>query len=293
MGPYARRVPVEGECRVGVIEALGHLAIWAAMYVVGCAVFAGWLLGSPVGLHTGATIFLITMGTYLLDRVGAWPGLPDRADVVAVPRRVRFLRRVFPGARVLALGVLVVGLVLAAAYGLLVALVVPAAVIGMLVYGHVPGRRRLKDIILVKNLAVALSITALVLVLVLAQGARWSWPALLVTIGAMLLHVLSGAVLCDVDDRHADARRGTRTVPNVLGPGVTWWIADGLSIAGGASILVGAQLGWVTTDRATALAVLPVVATLFLHLARPRHVRNLVDIAFPVAVFLAWVVQNN
>jgi hypothetical protein len=124
-------------------EALGHLAIWAGLYAVGCVAFVFLATGEPMRGRVIAIAFLVTTGTYLLDRVGPWPAWPDRADVASVPRRVRFLRRRVPRVRSIALGLLVVGLAMAASEGLLVALLVPASVAGLLAYGHGPGPSRI------------------------------------------------------------------------------------------------------------------------------------------------------
>lgn len=287
---YPRVVTAKGTSRSGLIEAAGHLALWAGWYALGCALYLAWLMGLSVSPRTLTTVFLVTVGTYLLDRVGPWPAPPDRADVASVPGRVRFLRRAVPQVRIVAALVLVLGCALAVTDGPLVALVVPAAVVGMLCYSHAPDTRRLKDVIVVKNLTVSVSITALVVVLVCAASSGWSWDRLSVASAALLLNVMAGAMLCDLDDRHADARRGTRTIPNTLGPSASWWIADALVAAAAGIVLIGAHAGMLDATHATALALLPLGIALLLHLARPRRVRNLVDIAFPAAVVCAGLV---
>ena len=267
-------------------EALGHLAIWAGLYAVGCVAFVFLATGEPMRGRVIAIAFLVTTGTYLLDRVGPWPAWPDRADVASVPRRVRFLRRRVPRVRSIALGLLIVGLAMAASEGLLVALLVPASVAGMLAYGHGPGPSRIKDVLLLKNVAVATSLVALACVLVAANGS-WEAATLALAGGALWLHVLAGAMLCDVDDAAADARRGTRTFPNVLGVAQTWWTAEVLIFAAGLLLVLAAAAGQVAWSLAWPLAILPIVAMASLHIARPNRIRNLVDLLFPVSVLLA------
>jgi 4-hydroxybenzoate polyprenyltransferase len=186
----------------------------------------------------------------------------------------------------MAIGLLVVGLGLAVAEGLLVSLVVPASVVGMLAYGHAPGRSRIKDFLLLKNIAVATSLMALACVLVAASGspsmASLGWAA-----GAVWLQVLAGAMLCDVDDAAADARRGTRTLPNVLGPQATWWLAEAITAAAGGVVVLAAANAYVPWQLAWLLAGLPLLAVAVLHLIRPERVRDLVDLLFPAAVIVA------
>lgn len=267
-------------------EALGHLAVWAGLYAVGCVVFVFLAIGEPMRGRVIAIAFLVTTGTYLLDRVGSWPAWPDRADVASVPRRVRFLRRRVPRIRSIALGLLVVGLAMAASEGLLVALLVPASVAGMLAYSHGPGQSRIKDFLLLKNVAVATSLVALACVLV-AANSSWEVSTLALAGGTLWLHVLAGAMLCDVDDAVADARRGTRTIPNVLGEAKTWWAAEVLTFAAGLLLVLAAAGGLLAWSLAWPLAIFPLVAVVSLHVARPNRVRNLVDLLFPVSVLLA------
>jgi 4-hydroxybenzoate polyprenyltransferase len=275
------------QARITVIEAMGYLAVWAGFYAVGCVLFVCGVLGVPIHWRPLVIAMLITTGTYLLDRIGGWSSMPDRADLASVPRRVRFLRQRMPRPRSVAVGLLVLGLALAVAEGWVVTLMVPGAVVGMMVYGHLPGGRRLKDRLLLKNAAVAASLTGMAIVLVMAGAPPLEPIAWSVAGGLLLLHVLAGAMLCDLDDRQADARHGTRTLPNTLGPGWTWWVADVLVIAAGALVMLSHTQGWIDSPDAMTLAVLPAAAVLLLHLLRPKAVRDLVDLAFPVAVVLA------
>lgn len=284
-------MPRTGPTRVHPIEAMGHLAVWAGCYAVGCVLFVAAVCGTELPVQGMVVAFLATTGTYLLDRVGIGPGLPDRADVKSVPRRVHFLRRGIPGVRGIALALLVAAVALVAADGWLVAVIVPAAVVGMLAYGHAPGERRIKDVLLLKNIVVSVSLTAMAIVLAHLDGQTWHTTPTLVAAVAIGLHVLSGAMLCDVDDRHADARQGTSTLPNCLGVGGTWWIADALAIGAGGVVLLAIMSGWIDQGHLL-LAVLPPLAILLLHVAQPKRVRNLVDISFPVAVAAAVLISG-
>ena len=272
-----------------MIEAMGYLAVWAGFYAVGCVLLVMGIVGVPIRWRPLAIAMLVTTGTYLLDRVGGWAAMPDRADLASVPRRVRFLRQRMPRPRSVAVGLLVLGLAFAASEGWLVALIVPAAVLGMMAYGHVPKAGRLKDRLLLKNAAVAMSLTGMAIVLVMA-GSELREPLAWSIAGVVLfVHVLAGAMLCDLDDRHTDARHGTRTLPNTLGPAWTWWMADALVIVAGSLLLLAHDQGWIDAPNATRLAIFPAAAVLLLHLTGPRAVRDLVDVAFPLAVVLAML----
>jgi hypothetical protein len=277
--------------RIPLIEAMGHLAVWAGFYAVGCVLFVCGVVEMPVRWRPLLIAVLVTTGTYLLDRVGGWATMPDRADLASVPRRVRFLRQRMPRPRSVAVGLLVLGLALAASEGWLVTLLVPAAVVGMMVYGHVPRPGRLKDRLLIKNAAVAMSLTGMALVLVSGGSAPIDPLPWCIAGAALFLNVLAGAMLCDLDDRHTDARHGTRTLPNTVGPAWTWGVADMLVVSAGGLVLVGHHQGWIGGPNLTLLAIFPVAAVFVLHLTRPRAVRDLVDLSFPVAVVLAMLIH--
>ncbi|MDP6479816.1 MAG: UbiA family prenyltransferase [Phycisphaerales bacterium] len=273
--------------RTSLIEAMGHMAVWAGLYAVGCVLFVFGVLDLPVRWRPLVIAMLVTTGTYLLDRVGGWSAMPDRADLASVPRRVRFLRRRMPRPRSVAVGLLVLGLAFAASEGWLVAVLVPTAVVGMMAYGHLPGAGRLKDRLLLKNAAVAASLTGMAVVLVLAESMPREPLAWFIAAGVLMLHVLAGAMLCDLDDRHSDARHGTRTLPNTLGPACTWWVADGLVVVASGLLLLASDSGWVDSRHAVSLATFPPLVVILLHTLRPRVVRDLVDLGFPLAVTLA------
>ncbi len=259
----------------------GFLAVWAGLYAVGCVVFLAVAIDRPVGAGPLILAWLLTVGVYLLDRTGPWPALPDRGDLSSVPARVRFLRRRVPYIRWVALVVLVASVALSLGRGLLVLIMVPAAVIGMTVYGHAPRKGRLKDRLFIKNIAVASGFAAMATALVIDPIRVDGTIALCV--GALWLHVLASAVLCDLDDASSDARHGTRTIPNTFGVPVTWWTAECLTVAAGVLVLV---------SRGTAgipLVVTPWIAVAALHLCRPQRVRDLVDLTFPLAVLCAFL----
>ncbi|MCP4837840.1 MAG: UbiA family prenyltransferase [Planctomycetes bacterium] len=271
------------------LVACGHLALWAGLYAGGCVLFVEVVVGEPLRWRPIGIAALLTMGTYLLDRVGPWPSMPDRGDMASVPHRVRFLRRQVYGVRWLAMALLVAALVMALAEGIFAAITVPAAVVGMMGYAHVPGQRRLKDRLLIKNASVAMSMTALAAVLVVFP--RWpqswaaiQWTPLVIALAAVFLHVLAGAMLCDLDDARSDARQGTRTLPNTIGPLKTWWCAEAATVLAGGFLLGGVAFAVVPAGIGITLAGLPVAGVILLKASGAQRIRDLVDIMFPLAV---------
>ena len=266
-----------------LVDAIGHLALWAGCYAAGCVIYVSVAVGVPVDFRTVLIALLAAVGTYLLDRVGPMPGWPDRADVAAVPERVRFLRRRMPMPRVLAAACLMVSWLLAFDLGSIPRLIVPGAVMAMWIYAHVPQRRRPKDVLVVKNLIVAGGLVAMSLVLVAAVSTA-SASSLAIAGLALLFVTCSGAMLCDLDDCRGDARRGTLTIPILVGTKLTWWIADALVLMGGAILLGSAAMGVLRWEDVILLAAGPVVLTGTLHAIQPRRVRHAVDILIPLGI---------
>lgn len=279
---------------------LGHLALWVGLYVAGAAACLWNLAGSSPPVLVLAFSLATAMSVYLLDRVKLRTSLLDPADRRAHPDRFAFLTRHAGRVRILGLGLIGTAMVTGwlihpAALGLVL-----VSHLGVLVYAARPatsdGRtRRIKDVLLVKNLAVAASITAFC-------GAIW----ILIHLGAqdldsldagaaltpiavpglfLLLVVLGDAMLCDLDDAAGDRAFGTRTLPVVLGPGPTWAIALGIHALAG-SILLAVQG---PSGEGGFWAIGVPVTTAMLALIRPRQVRDLVDLRLGLLAALAWI----
>lgn len=273
-------------------ERLGHVAVWAGLYVCAAlgtlAVLAG-MAGFP---RTGADAIALLvalglgMSVYIVDRVKVADRLLDPADRQAHPSRHDFVvrRRAWlrPLAAMLGAGAAIGACLLHPALPLVVA----GAYAGALIYAGLPARptrsiRRVKDMLIVKNLAVAASITALATALLLAArpvapdgGAVGAAIRALGVPGVILCAIVfADAALCDLDDLAADRRFGTRTIPGTLSPGATWRVAGVIHVlAGGAILAVG--------HRHAGTIVLGVglpATTLGLWWRRPRRVRDLVD----------------
>ena len=273
------------------VEAAGFLGIWAACYAAGCVIFVSRLLEIPIQPFALLIAMFTTTGVYLLDRIGPWPAPPDRGDLASVPRRVHFLRRRVPLARWLAAACLVAAMILAGQQNWFACFVIPAAVFGMTCYGHVPRGQRLKQILVIKNMAVGVAFAAMSGVLVWTDEVRLSLSLgkVLVVCAVLALHVVAGAMLCDLDDAESDARQGIRTVPNTIGIKATWSAAALLVVI--ASLLVDMVSQCGHQGVRYGLAILPAVAFCVLWVWRPAKVRDLVDLSFPLAVVASLLVR--
>lgn len=213
----------------------GHVAVWAGAYVIG-ALIAGAVVAG-VGAFGSEWRDLVAMwcvgatgvGVYLVDRVKLADRWLDPADARAHPDRWAFLH---PRRRLLRAVALAAGLSAIAGACVLapwLVLVVIGAFVGVLAYAGLPPDphrppRRLKDMLVVKNLAVGMSIAALS---VLALKAARDVPlASLITPGFVLTGIVfADAALCDLDDMSSDAAFGTRTIPVTTSRRVTWMAA--------------------------------------------------------------------
>ena len=280
--------------RIGAIEALGHLAVWAGLYVAGVVGAAGALAGvhpSPAAL-IGA--LCIGAGVYQLDRVKLGDAWFDDADRAAHPRRAGFLFGIRRGVRITALVLIIVGTEFLYAVHPLAALLAPASALGVVAYAGLPRRfyaavhaPRPKDVFIVKNLAVAASITLFAAALVLPDG--WGgWTRLAWGVVGVLPHVFIDAVLCDLDDLGADGRFGTVNIPVRAGAPRAWllaWCVGLLLPLAGVLLPTGEQRWAWLAFHGLMLGTLGV-----LDVARPRRVRDLIDLRLPLCAALVLVV---
>lgn len=275
---------------VAVIAPLRHLAVFAGCYVAAQAAAACLLAGVAVSWRVVAVAGLTAIGTYLVDRSGPWPGPLDRADIRAEPQRVRFLRQHTVLVRLLALGAPLLAFVLALQWGPWVA-VVPLSIIGLLCYSKwaLPGRR-MKDRLVLKNAAVAVSITSLAMALAYAGGG--ATPRVLSIVSVVLvLRVFADAMRCDIDDVESDRRQGTHTFANTFGVGVAWRLALVLDVcAAAAALALVPVIGWTV---AIVVGCVPLFGSIVLNMVRPKRVRDLVDALGALGVLVAWLLVSG
>ncbi len=285
--PDAARTII-GRC----LERLGDLALYAGAYEAGLVVFIAHLTGSTLRVEAITGVFCLTVAVYLLDRVKPVNAWFDPADAMAHPRRAAFLR---PHARTLRIVIIVLSL---AAAGLLarvhfaLAIIVPLAHIGVLVYGSLPRRPRLKDRLIVKNLVVAGSMTALAVIVVAPSLSRTVFDIAHVVAGAFcVFHVMADAMLCDLDDAPSDRTFGTHTMPSQFGVNPTWLMAILVQIVALAMIVVAVRYDIVPHGEPVIMAVALVVTTIVLWMWSPPRVRDIVDAKLPLVVAVYSVVS--
>lgn len=287
---------------------LSHLAIWPGMYVGSGVAFVAQVApasSSPTAVGIGrwwavlVFAFLTGVGTYLLDRVKLRDSWLDPADREAHPSRYGFIAGHSRAVRVLAFGCLGGAVVVAwarASQHWLLGIPVASA-IGVVVYAARPRRvrARLKDLLIVKNAYVAGGISAFAVVVVWcwfhAGVARLGevWAVLVFAAGALFVRVFADAVLCDLDDEAADRRFGTSTLPTMIGHRRAW---DGAML-----LRLGLALGLIVTpigpERArVAWGVVTAVSSVGLRVARPRKLRDWVDLRFALEAMAVAMVLS-
>ena len=164
--------------------------------------------------------------------------------------------------------------------------VVVGAPVGVLIYSHRGQHTRPKDRLILKNAFVAVSIVTLVLVL---EGHVHQPAAMAVVGGFLLLHVFVDAMLCDIDDRHADARFGTPTIPNTLGVAATWRLAIVMDLMAVMLLVLAAGMTVLPWLPAILLGLTTLSATVILASFPVARVKDLVDLKLPAAVLVSWV----
>ncbi|MEE2906250.1 MAG: UbiA family prenyltransferase [Planctomycetota bacterium] len=267
-------------------SAFGHLAAWVGFYVGGCVALAGLLLNGSVSILAVAIAIPAAMGTYLIDRARPLPGRVDPADTVAHASRAALMVRSGGLIRVGAVVLLALASVLALSMSPLAIVVVVGAPVGVLIYSHRGQHTRPKDRLIVKNAFVAVSIVTLVLVLL----SHVHQSAVMAVVGGfLLLHVFADAMLCDIDDRHADARFGTRTIPNTLGVAATWRLAIMMDLMALVLLILAAWWDLLPWPPAMLLGLTTLSATVILASLPVTRVKDFVDLKLPVAVLVGWV----
>jgi len=150
---------------------------------------------------------------------------------------------------------------------------------------------RPKDVLAIKNPAVAASITSFALVLVVAFGPdEFVFVARAALLPALFifLHVLADAALCDIDDRVADEHYETETLPVRSGVRTTKAVALAMKVA---AVPIPFVLVWISDlDIGVAIvwSVLPVVACATLLRFWGGRLRDPID-AMPAALCIVAV----
>lgn len=283
---------------------LGEVAVLPAIYAAAAAAVFAMLAELAIDPRGLAFVVLVAFAVYLLDRVKWRDGWIDPADLEAHPRRQQRLLRHRGGWRLLAAAALLAATVagwwsgesLATRW---LAAVPAAAAFGAFLYGGRPrgSIARPKDLIWLKNLAVAAAIAALAIAATLAfrgEGVTpfealdaLAAPQLALAALAISARVAGDAIWCDLDDADADRHHRTESVPSRLGARAAWTMGL-LACLAGAALAVAARpdaFGLTAAGMAT-------IGSIALSLRRPSRVRDLAEarlaIEASVLVVLAW-----
>ncbi len=291
-----------------LLSAAGAMAVWVGLYIAGAVVLMGDLVSQSIPMRALVFSFGTGMGVYLLDRVKLTDAMADPSDALAHPKRHRLITRNARWVRVLMALVLVLAVMTGWSLGgWVLGALVCLAILGVLIYGGMPARKppehawRIKDLFLLKNFAVAGSITLFcgVVLVVLRQpepdaGAIFAAFLRLGSGGLVIgLIVLGDAILCDIDDVRADAKFGTRTIPACFGLRAGWLSALVLQLLAVMCVFVfqrvdyfggqGLRIWWPT---------LVVVSTGLLWVMKLKRVRNIVDVRLALIAVLITLMSR-
>jgi 4-hydroxybenzoate polyprenyltransferase len=236
------------------------------------------------------------MSVYLLDRVKLTDHLLDPADPHAKPGRYSFIHPRRARLRGLAFVLATVGAATAGFVHPLGVLLVLASFVGIHLYSgraaHSGPRRRVKDHLLIKNFAVAASITAFAVVLGLLGSVTESrsWPLVVAAAALLAMRIAADAALCDIDDEEADRLFGTRTLPTLIGRERTWLLALAVGL-----LLVAASWLWPAPagvrNARLLWSGLPLATGAAIRVWNPAQLRDLIDIRFGLIGLIAAAAQ--
>ncbi len=269
-----------------MLTITGYLAVWAGLYMVGAALCVSEIAGADISAPALWAAFLMAIATYLLDRVKPVDHWRDPADAKTHPDRDQFMRRRARSVRMLVALASLVGVVALWKLHPLAAILAPACLAGVLLYANPLARsQRLKDRLIVKNVVVALCVSAFAVVLVGIGAGDGTAPtenvgelwSLAGAGGFLFLVVLGDAAICDIPDAAGDRAHGVRTIASVFGARAAWGTALGVHALAAALLMTGAMLGAVDL-RSAALWALAILASWPILRATPtRALRDVTD----------------
>jgi len=213
----------------------GHLLALGTASMAGCASI---LMGRSPTIPLLFMAYLFSFGAYMLNRASEM-----EEDELTNPQRTSYLsgrRKYLPAITV---GSFAIGYALAALTNLVffAALLVPlllalAYSTGSKRIAKFVGARRLKDALLVKNVAISFGWS---LIPILVGLYFQSIPSLLYAIGVIIfLRLLVNTILFDVRDTEGDRKFGVRTIPTVYGAGRAFSLMATFDVASAAAILL-------------------------------------------------------
>ena len=288
--------------RADTLDRGGHLQAWlgrlayAQVLLAGAAAVGTWMVQVlarlPPRPEPIVAVGLVFFSIYALDRVAAEP----ETDTLNHPERERFVRRHARTLLGLALAAYVVALGLAAREGRVGVLLLPLVAVLLYSFPFVPrplapwlGFRRLKDILVIKNVVVAATFaTTLTLAPVPLSGAG---AAAVPTLGAFWLFLFvrffANSLVFDVRDEHGDRLQGIRTLPVVMGARRTRRLLLGLNLALGGFTLIVPLLGWAPPAFAALAVGTPFAMGYLRRMAEPGSLHFLCDVVVDGELYVA------
>ena len=244
-----------------------------------------------------AFAFLTAMATYLLDRVKLRDADLDPADSLSHPARASFMRAHSGVLRAVVLLASMGAVAVAFVREPIDAVLVPLALGGVLFYARSRERYRWrpKDILQLKNVSVAGGITVFALFLLLVHDEASLFTTLVdaaLPAAFLLQNVFADAMLCDVDDREADARHGTNTIPVRFGNRRAVASAVGIKASSAlwpALLAIGGGIGW---PVALVWMILPASLTAVIVRTCRGNYRDAVDLALAPVCAVSFVVMS-
>lgn len=279
---------------LGPLRPLGHLGLFAGLYVTGAFVSLAQLSGlvtvpPPLAL---LSLLLLSTAAYTLDRVKLRDSWIDPADLASQPERYAFLRPRARLIRSLAFLMLIAGGALGLTFtrwAPVAALLIP---LGVAAYAARPRghRPRPKDILVLKNSYVTAGIVGFSVIAALALAAPSDslesvyaiarLNILPLTAAALLLalRVFLDAALCDIDDTTADRHYGTATISTTFGIRRAWRYTGWLRLILIIAIPLAFPCPWRPRVTWTCTTILGMLS---LRLAQPDRIRDWVDLRLP------------
>lgn len=284
----------------GICTALDALAVWIGPYVASVVWLTGALLGAPARFTSLLAAGSLAWSVYLVHRWRRRRVGRERGARTAVRRWVGE----HPG---IALGALVISSALAlwslALVAPIAAALAPAGWTAVWLYAQprLVAHRRVRETLILKNLAVGGAIAALCVGLVLLQGSGRSpadalWRGLRRAdawiVGSLLAALITAdAAVSDIEDRRLDAQEGAATLPSLLGAVRTWSIAVAASACVGVALAGLGVAGAVAKAPAIALGIGAPASTMAVALAARRHPRRWIELRFVALAVLVGALQ--
>jgi len=277
-----------------VFLGAGYFAVWPAAYAGGAALLIAQLSRQGISGTALLGVASTALAVYLVDRIHPewWRG---EFSASTHPDREQTLQRYL----LLALGLLT-GSMLLAIWALSsvhpwLSLLPPLGAAATLVYARTGASgHRVKDVLFVKNIVVALGVCSFASSVIATQTvvrggfASPSDLSALITAGLILLGFVSvDALLCDIPDRGADRIRGTRSAPVVFGTRASWRIAQIATMALSALTIGLGAAGVVRLSVAIVLSAALAGSVFALRHAPTLLLRDLIDMGLALVGLLA------